>query len=228
MKKREKSTHDGLLSRKRRPVLDQRLQHFTQRTLSETLAILDVEAIADHAQQHRRTPRLLDVACGTGILLSLLHQRFPDAELYGVDSSQDMLALAQKRLSGVQELRLAHTIVGPSAQVGLPFPADSFDLITCTNALHAMPDPVATLAGFRRLLAPFGQLLLEDYARRPPPFPWWLIERLTSLIVEGHVHPYTLAETRSLCEQAGLCIRASRAFVIDWLMHGWVIHIVNQ
>ena len=206
---------------------DQRLNHFTQRTLSETLALVDFEDIAHHAQQHKRAPRVLDVACGTGILLSLLHQRFPSVELYGVDGSQDMLAQAQKRLSGVQGLRLEHTVVGASAQAGLPFPAGSFDLITCTNALHAMPDPVATLAEFRRLLAPYGQLLLEDYARRPSPFPWWLIERLTSLVVEGHVHPYTLAEALSLCEQAGLCIRASRAFVVDWLLHGWVIHIAN-
>lgn len=207
---------------------DQRLHHFTQRTLSETLAEIDIEAIAEHAQQQRRAPVLLDMACGTGVLLSLLHQRFPDAKLYGVDGSQDMLALAQKRLSGVQELQLEHIVVGPSVQAGLPFPAGNFDLITCTNALHAMPNPVATLADFHRLLAPFGQLLLEDYARRPPPFPWWLVERLTNRVVEGYVHPYTLAEARSLCEQAGLCIRASHAFVINWFLHGWVIHIVNQ
>ncbi len=75
---------------------DKRHQQFTERTLIETLAVLDVEALVDHARQQQRVPRLLDVACGTGVLLSLLHERFPDAELYGVDGSQDMLVLAQK------------------------------------------------------------------------------------------------------------------------------------
>jgi len=36
-------------------------------------------------------PRVLDVGCGTGVLLKQLTEQFPEAELYGVDSSADML-----------------------------------------------------------------------------------------------------------------------------------------
>jgi ubiquinone/menaquinone biosynthesis C-methylase UbiE len=126
---------------------DKRHQQFTERTLIETLAVLDVEALVDHARQQQRVPRLLDVACGTGVLLSLLHERFPDAELYGVDGSQDMLVLAQKRLGGEASLRLEQIVIGPDAPSGLPHPSGGFDLITCTNALHAMPEPVTTLVG---------------------------------------------------------------------------------
>ncbi len=157
---------------------DQRHQHFTERTLIETLAALDVEAIADHATRKLRPPRLLDVACGTGVLLSLLHERIPSAELYGIDGSQDMLALAQKRLVVAPHLRLEHVVIGPDAQAGLPFPAESFDLITCTNALHAMPDPVIMLSALHHLLAPEGHLLLEDFAWRPPSFSWGIFARL--------------------------------------------------
>lgn len=208
-------------------VYDQRHQHFTERTLSETLTALDTLAIAHHTESLQRAPRLLDVACGTGVLLSLLHERFKSAELYGVDGSQDMLALAQKRFGREVSLRLEQVVIGPSAQAGLPFPGGSFDLITCTNVLHAMPDPVSTLADLLRLLAPGGHLLLEDFVWRVPSSSWWLFKWLASRVGAGPLRPYTLTEVCSLCEQAGLRVRASHSFAIDWLLRGWVISIVN-
>jgi ubiquinone/menaquinone biosynthesis C-methylase UbiE len=207
---------------------DQRHRHFTGRTLSETLGALDVEALADHAERQQHVPRLLDVACGTGVLLSLLHERIPSAELSGIDGSKDMLALAHKRLAGVPHLRLEHIVLGPTAQTGFPFPAESFDLITCTNALHAMPDPIATLTAFHHLLAPEGHLILGDFAWRPPSFSWGILARMARRAGAGSLHPYTFAQARSLCEQAGLSIVHAHAFVIDWLLCGWVISIVKQ
>jgi ubiquinone/menaquinone biosynthesis C-methylase UbiE len=207
---------------------DQRHQHFTERTLIETLAALDVEALVEHAERQQRVPRLLDVACGTGTLLSLLHERFPGAELYGVDSSQEMLALAQQRLSAVPHLRLEYVVVGPDAQVGLPHPSESFDLITCTNALHAIPEPEVLLTALHRLLAHGGYLLLEDFAWRSPSFSWGIFARLARLVGAESLHPYSLAQARSLCEQAGLSIAHAHAFVIDWLLCGWVISIMKQ
>src|SRR5260370_40847519 len=99
---------------KRAQSYDQRYQHLTACTLSATLALMNVEAIAEQAQQDRRVPRLLDVACGTGVLLSLLHERFPTAELTGIDSSQHMLAQAQARLSGIAHLRPQHAARAPA------------------------------------------------------------------------------------------------------------------
>jgi len=207
---------------------DQRHQHFTERTLIETLAALDVEALVEHAESQQRVPRLLDAACGTGVLLSLLHERIPSAELYGIDGSQDMLALAHKRLAGVSHLQLEHVVVRPNAQAGFPFPAESFDLITCTNVLHALPDPIATFTALYSLLAPGGHLLLEDFAWRPPSFSWGIFARLARLVGAESLHPYSLAQARSLCEQARLSIAHAHAFVIDWLLCGWVISIMKQ
>ena len=41
--------------------------------------------------------RILDVGCGTGALLEKLRDRFEDADLYGVDISPKMLAVARNR-----------------------------------------------------------------------------------------------------------------------------------
>lgn len=207
---------------------DQRHQHFTERTLSETLAALDVKAHTDHAESQQRALRLLDVACGTGVLLSLLHERIPSAKLAGIDGSQDMLALAHKRLTGVPHHRLEHVVLGPNTETEFPFPAESFDVITCTNALHAMPDPEALLIDLYRLLAPGGHLVLEDFVWRAPSYSWVILTRLARRAGAGSLHPYTFAQACSLCEQAGLSIARAHAFVIDWLLSGWVISIAKQ
>jgi ubiquinone/menaquinone biosynthesis C-methylase UbiE len=212
---------------KRAQSYDQRWHRFTQCTLEETLATIDVEALEHRAQEHQRAPRLLDVACGTGVLLSLLHQRIPSAELYGVDGSRDMLRQAHRRLSGVSSLRLEHATIGPGEQAGLPFSPDSFDLITCTNALHDVADPVNIIAGFRVLLAPEGQLVIEDYARRSPAVPWRIIEWLARRIEGSQGRALTLTEAERLCERAGVWVERSHAFPIDVVFHGWVIAAIK-
>jgi hypothetical protein len=57
-----------------------RLCMFTHRTLSEALAMVDEATIRCVKTREGRQPRVLDVACGTGILLSQLLGRLPDLE----------------------------------------------------------------------------------------------------------------------------------------------------
>ncbi|GAC1647774.1 MAG: hypothetical protein NVS4B12_15720 [Ktedonobacteraceae bacterium] len=199
-----------------------RWRTFTERTLAETLTMID-EAVLQMQTRLLRAPRVLDVGCGTGTLLKQLAKRLPEAELYGVDASVDMLTQARIALKEFPHVQLAHAGVHPGETAGLPYPSKTFDMITCTNVLHDLPEPDITLAGLRRLLAPEGQLVLEDYARREPPFPWAIVEWMARRIEVGHVQAYTLAEAHSLCGQAGLCVLCSRSFTVNWLWHGWVL-----
>src|SRR6266568_1898965 len=200
-----------------------RWRTFTERTLGEAAAMIDVTALRSVPERFGRLPRLLDVACGTGIFLRRLLALLPDAEVYGVDASEDMLAQARAALKDQPQVHVERVSAGTGETAGLPFAQETFDLITCTNALHDMPQPVATLSGLRRLLAPSGQPVVEDFARREPVFFWsafeWLLQRL-----EGSpVHAYTLAEAQSLCTQAGLHVARGKALKVDWLWHGWVL-----
>ncbi len=188
--------------------------------------MVDVAALRGVKTRLGRSPRVLDVACGTGILLKQLIERAPDVEAHGVDASADMLAQAQAALDGQPNVHLEQTVVKAGETAGLPFPPGSFDLITCTNVLQEIAQPVAVLAGLRRLLAPEGQLVLEDYARREPPFPWAAFAWLTRRVDPAYVRAYTLPEAQSLCVQAGLRILCQKAFKVDWLLHGWVLRAV--
>lgn len=200
-----------------------RWQTFNEKTLGEALAMIDMAALLGASRQPGRSPRVLDVGCGTGILLSRLLMQVPGVVAYGVDASEDMLAQARIALQGGPHVHLERMQVGEGPTADLPFPQENFDLITCTNVLHDLPQPAATLLGLRRLLTPRGQLVLEDFARRVRPFPWRAFEWLLSQIEGSPVHAYTLSEARSLCAQAGLDVAQWKAFEIDWLWRGWAV-----
>jgi ubiquinone/menaquinone biosynthesis C-methylase UbiE len=196
---------------------------FTSRTLAETLARIDITALHSVPERLGRCPRVLDVACGTGILLKQVLNQMPGIEAYGMDASADMLAQARATLQDQPHVHLTCAQIGTGEASNLSYAHETFDLITCTNALHDMPEPVALLSALGRLMAPGGQLVVEDFAPREPRFFWATFEWLLQLFEGNSVHAYTLAEAQSLCEQAGLHIASGKEFTIDWLWHGWVL-----
>jgi len=200
-----------------------RWRTFTEKTLAETLAMIDVTALRSLPERLGRLPRLLDVACGTGILLRQLLDQVPGVEAYGVDASEDMLVQARATLKDRPHVHVERVQIGTAETAGLPFTRETFDLITCTNALHDMPEPVAMLAGLGRLLAPGGQLVVEDFAPREPRFFWAAFEWLLGRIEGSSVRAYSLAEAKALCKEVGLQVVSSNVFRVDWLWHGWVV-----
>jgi ubiquinone/menaquinone biosynthesis C-methylase UbiE len=200
-----------------------RWQKFNTRTLTETLAMIDFTALKSILKGEGRFPRILDVACGTGLLLKQLLAQVPDIEVYGFDASPDMLAQARAALKDQPHVHLECVQIGRDTASNLPYPQEYFDLITCTNALHDMPEAVTLLAGLGKLLAPGGQLVVEDFAPRQPRLFWAAFEWFLQHIEGNTVHAYTLKEALSLCEQAGLHVARKKEFMIDWLWHGWVL-----
>jgi SAM-dependent methyltransferase len=204
-----------------------RLRAFTTRTHAEALAEIDFEALRRVDQREGRSPWVLDVACGTGLFLKKLLERAPMSTAFGVDASADMLEQARATLSGYPHVYLEQLVVGADKLATLPFAPGSFDLITCTNALHAIPDALGALTAWRRLLRPAGHIAMEDFARREPPFPWTPFEWLVRRVVGESVHVLTLPEVKALCLEAGLEVAAERAFSIDWLLHGWALRATD-
>ncbi|MGN8198587.1 trans-aconitate 2-methyltransferase [Salinisphaera sp. RV14] len=45
--------------------------------------------------------RAVDIGCGSGNSTGLLRQRYPQASIYGIDSSADMIAVARRRLPAI-------------------------------------------------------------------------------------------------------------------------------
>ena len=185
--------------------------------------MIDMSALRSIQKRLGRCPRVLDVACGTGILLQRLLAQLPDVEAYGVDVSEDMLAQAQIALKGLPNVHLERVKIGAGVTANLPYAQETFDLITCTNALHDMPEPTGVLSGLKRLLASGGQLVVEDFAPREPRFFWTAFEWLLQRIEKSRVHAYTLTEAQALCQQARLHVVSRKVSTVGWLWHGWVV-----
>jgi ubiquinone/menaquinone biosynthesis C-methylase UbiE len=95
--------------------------------------------------------RVLEVACGTGIVTQCLRQSLPrDATLVATDLNEPMIAYAQnaRRLDGV-EWR-------PADAQALPFPNASFDAVVCQFGLMFVPDKGLAMHETRRVLVPGG------------------------------------------------------------------------
>ena len=110
------------------PQYDRRWWFYTDATLRETLSRLELQA----------EETLLDVGCGTGVLLEALLTSMPSAQLSGADPSPEMLELARKKLGEAVILKLGHA-------KSLPFPDQNFDVVVSTNAFHYFRDPQGAL-----------------------------------------------------------------------------------
>ena len=103
--------------------------------------------------------RVLEVACGTGIVTARLRAALPaNAKLVATDLSEPMLAFAQRKHGG------DNTIEWQQADaMALPFADGSFDAVLCQFGLMFVPDKLAALREMHRVLAPRGQLLLNTW-----------------------------------------------------------------
>jgi ubiquinone/menaquinone biosynthesis C-methylase UbiE len=115
--------------------------------------------------------RVLDVGCGTGLLLRLLAERRPDTEqLAGIDAAEGMISVAN---ATEHDSRISFS-TGVAEE--LPYPDDSFELVVSTTSFDHWQDQQAGLTQCFRVLAPGGHFVLTDL------FSLWL----TPTLIRGH------------------------------------------
>lgn len=204
-----------------------RWKSYTDKTLKHVLNAIDFTRLKAVSEREGRAPRVLDVACGTGILLKCLLERVPTLEVYGIDGSQDMLAQAQEVLSMCPNVHLKHGRVDASGYINLPYQPGYFDLITMTNTLHDIKQPENLLRELSQFLTANGQLIVEDYARRTLPFPWKLFERLIKHIEPEYVRAYTLIEAQQLFKDIGFSALYNDTFEVDFVCHAWIVQATS-
>jgi ubiquinone/menaquinone biosynthesis C-methylase UbiE len=109
--------------------------------------------------------RVLDVACGTGIVSRLAAERVgPRGAVEGLDLNPGMLAVA--RQVAPSDLSIAwHEAPAES----MPLPDEGFDVVLCGMGLQFFSDRIAGLREMRRVLAPGGRLLANVPGPAPPP-----------------------------------------------------------
>ncbi|MBS1996008.1 MAG: class I SAM-dependent methyltransferase [Cyanobacteria bacterium SZAS LIN-2] len=101
-----------------------------------------------------KEPRFLDVGCGNGRNLAIMHKLgVPREKLWGVEVSREVIArLKAEGYNGVY---------GMIENAAAELPQGSFDLIVILQVLEHVSDPRAVMACLAGLLAPGGVLVIE-------------------------------------------------------------------
>jgi len=109
-----------------------------------------------------RAPLVLDVATGTGRLpRSLLTQADFHGQVIALDGSRRMLTQAARTAQSTRGVTERLTLIWQDAR-HLPFDDDTFDAVTCLEALEFMPDTRQAICELVRVLRPGGVTLLTN------------------------------------------------------------------
>lgn len=104
---------------------------------------------------------VLDLGCGSGVLLLLVKQRYPRCRAVGVDADPRILALARRRAqrSGTDGIEF---VCAGAERTGLE--PGSFDVVLSSLVFHHLPALAkeAVTREVARVLRPGGRFLLVD------------------------------------------------------------------
>jgi len=149
------------------------------------------EHVANSIQPGNPKFSLLDAGCGTGGMLATLREKFPEAELAGIDASEDGVRHTIERGLGAQVLN--------ASVHELPFPAASFDFVLSLDVWsHANVGDALAAHETHRVLRPGGRLILNLAA-------FEFLKGAHDYAVEVD-RRYTRPQVRTLLEGAGFQI----------------------
>lgn len=159
-----------------------------------------IEEYYDRLQKIPLQPnqRILDIACGQGFFLKVAQEQ--GHSTWGVDISAVAIDITRRVTPETHA-------VNASGQT-LPFPDNSFDVVTCWGSLEHHPDMELALSEFVRVARSQSIMFL-----RVPNRDFWLYQLMSKLGMKGGTeqqdiieHLLSLEEWKNLFTQAGLSI----------------------
>jgi demethylmenaquinone methyltransferase/2-methoxy-6-polyprenyl-1,4-benzoquinol methylase len=109
------------------------------------------------AQRHENPRRILDLACGTGILTRALAKTFPDSHITAIDLQEEYIHQAEKknREYGIKTIEF-HVQSAESVCVG------EYDIVTASY-LPKYVDIDVVIENCARIMTPGGILIFHDF-----------------------------------------------------------------
>jgi malonyl-CoA O-methyltransferase len=146
---------------------------------------------------------MVDLGCGTGLLSALLLERYPRAELVGIDLAEGMVQVCRERWSDQPRARF---MVGDIEDPGMVLP--HADLLTCSCVTQWLADCAACLTQWAEVLKPGGLLACAFVVTGSFPE----LEKAYRLALGADFAGLPLqtpADGQRLAEAAGLLVRSS-------------------
>jgi len=150
---------------------------------------------------------VLDIGCGTGRNLAFIGNRWPAAQLYGIDAAEPMLEVARARLRrDAVRASLAHG-VAETLEPLTTFGCRGFDHVTISYCLSMVDEPVAVVRAATSALRPGGTLHIVDFSDMAR-LPRWFAGAMRAWLARFHVHhrPEVEATLGALAEARGAVV----------------------
>ena len=177
---------------------EHRWAHYVQATVSKTLAHLDLQP----------TMRLLDIGCGTGVLLREAERACPGIAVVGIDVSRAMLTMARRGLPRTTPLLRADA-------EELPFSTARFHVVVSSSSFHFWQNPSRALDEIARILVPGGLLVLTDWCDNFLACRVW--DRVLRVINPAHQQIYSRDQCHALLSEHGYRVRVLELYKVSWL-----------
>ena len=105
----------------------------------------------------RKLERILEIACGTGIVTRRLRDALPaTTEIIATDLNPDMFEVAKAKFRGGEKISWQQADAS-----ALPFPDQSFDAVVCQFGFMFVPDKAAAMREAHRVLRAGGVVLFN-------------------------------------------------------------------
>ncbi|WP_437671693.1 class I SAM-dependent methyltransferase [Sorangium sp. So ce131] len=143
---------------------------------------------------------VLDVACGPGIVACALSPRV--ASVRGLDIVPAMLDEARKRQAKLGAANISWELGDASR---LPYPDESYSLVTTRYSFHHLLEPLATLREMARVCAKGGRVAVIDVT--PAEDKRDAYDRAEKIRDPSHARALTERELTALFDAAGLEIQ---------------------
>lgn len=141
-----------------------------------------------HLAALRSGDRVLDVACGTGVVARLASQQVgATGKVAGLDVNPGMLAVARSITSPGTSIEWHE-----ASAAAMPLPAEAFDVVLCQLSLQLMPDKLPALQEMRRVLVHDGRMVLNV------PGPAGRIFAILAEAMERHISPQAAGFVRQV------------------------------
>lgn len=181
------------------PEYDRKWRRYTRLTLARAVRAFP-----------RSARSVLDIGCGTGVLLNELRGLRPDLRTIGADASPEMLQRARERMPEDAQTRWIE-----STAEELPANIDPVDVVFCTNAFHLVQDADRALRAFHRSLVDGGEVIIVDWCR-----DYRTMKAMQQLMPLRDHQPRslrTLEEMKSLLVAHEFRVDRAERFKITWL-----------
>jgi len=143
--------------------------------------------------------RILDVATGTGhVALAAARAIQPDGHVQAIDLSPRML---DRAFINLQRAGLSNVELHEMDASRLDFESRAFDALTCSFGLFFLPDMLAALREWHRVLRPGGRLLLTSFTHNAfMPLAARFLDRLAAFGVDTREERWRRLAEPAECE----------------------------